>query len=616
MKIKFYLFLIFAVFSNLVSLKEARCEDFSVNSFKDAVDNNLNINNLKCATNLEGNPCTLRAAIQNTNKNNQDDTIILSEGTYLITVDGDSENDSANKDLDVKSDNNHKLIIKGVGPDKTIVDGNALDRVFHVVGASTSVTLSNLTVKGGSKQSDGGGIFNEGTLSLENCVITDNHALFANDNTLGFGGGIYNVGNLVIDHSSVSYNTANAKGNFAGGGGIYSEKGSHIIIRDSLIAQNQAKESGNSGGGIFLYGAVALIERTMISDNKAYDSGSGIASRADPGTNTASELVIKSSSIFGNIPISQTGVGGGVYDSNGLLELENTTISGNQANYGGAIYKYDDYDANNIKPGLVFRNITITQNKSYNRGGGIYIYNDILNNPENYKIKNTIIAKNSSDKYPTDYPDCYFPFTVQSEGYNIVGIVSPFACAIIPDEGDHFGSKASPIDPLLGILQDNGGPTSTHELLSDSIAIDRGSPDGCPGLDGNPLLVDQRGSKRPQGQACDIGAVESGCGNGQVQVGEECDDGNTIGGDGCSSECKIETDPGSGTTTGDSSSTSTDTGTAAATATGGDSGSAGASPDAGGGCSLSNAHSIHFSLGLACLWTLLFLGRVITKKHH
>jgi len=48
---------------------------------------------------------------------------------------------------------------------------------------------------------------------------------------------------------------------------------------------------------------------------------------------------------------------------------------------------------------------------------------------------------------------------------------------------------------------------------------------------------------RPQGAACDIGAYEFACGNGVVDLGEQCDDGNRVNGDGCSSACRIENRP-------------------------------------------------------------------------
>ena len=56
------------------------------------------------------------------------------------------------------------------------------------------------------------------------------------------------------------------------------------------------------------------------------------------------------------------------------------------------------------------------------------------------------------------------------------------------------------VDPLLGALRNNGGPTDTLSLLAGSPAIDAGA--GC-------AATDQRGQPRPQGTACDSGAFES-----------------------------------------------------------------------------------------------------------
>jgi hypothetical protein len=73
------------------------------------------------------------------------------------------------------------------------------------------------------------------------------------------------------------------------------------------------------------------------------------------------------------------------------------------------------------------------------------------------------------------------------------------------------------IDPFLGTLQDNGGPTFTHPLLSFSPAIDAGNPAGCTDQNNNLLTTDQRGVSRPQGVACDIGAFELEADGGGVQ---------------------------------------------------------------------------------------------------
>ena len=63
-------------------------------------------------------------------------------------------------------------------------------------------------------------------------------------------------------------------------------------------------------------------------------------------------------------------------------------------------------------------------------------------------------------------------------------------------------------DPGLGPLQDNGGPTLTHAITAGMSAYDAGDAATCVDIDDNPLTTDQRGSARPAGPQCDIGAFE------------------------------------------------------------------------------------------------------------
>jgi len=68
------------------------------------------------------------------------------------------------------------------------------------------------------------------------------------------------------------------------------------------------------------------------------------------------------------------------------------------------------------------------------------------------------------------------------------------------------------INPMLGPLQNNGGPTETMALPSGSPAVDAGNPSGCTDGQGHPLITDQRGKPRPDSEdktGCDIGAYES-----------------------------------------------------------------------------------------------------------
>lgn len=112
-----------------------------------------------------------------------------------------------------------------------------------------------------------------------------------------------------------------------------------------------------------------------------------------------------------------------------------------------------------------------------------------------FYVGNTIDALN--DAGPNTFPDVSGTFI--SLGYNIIGNgFNGFGFGAV---GDQVGTVASPIDPKIGVLANNGGPTQTDALLAGSPAINAGNPAlGLP--------TDQRGIVRPQGAAPDIGAYE------------------------------------------------------------------------------------------------------------
>jgi len=150
-------------------------------------------------------------------------------------------------------------------------------------------------------------------------------------------------------------------------------------------------------------------------------------------------------------------------------------------------------------------------------------------------ITNTVIAGNSSQQ-PAAGPDC--SGTISSGDYNLIQDTT--ACGL---SGTH---NITGQDAQLGPLQDNGGPTPTLALLLGSPAIDAGDNARC-------AATDQRGVDRPRDGdgngsfVCDIGAFEAAgplspparCGDGVIETGEQCDDGNTANGDCCSSTCQL-----------------------------------------------------------------------------
>lgn len=333
-------------------------------------------------------------------------------------------------------------------------------RVFFVEPDSL-VTLHNLVVTGGRTGDDenGGGIFNSGTLTLQHCSIAGNRSGDGSPGGSdgGSGGGIMNVGSLTLLQSTVS-------GNSSGDG-----------------SDNLAGTPGNGGygGGIYNDNGTVTLRQSTVSGNRAGDGGDGGA------TGEAG---------YG-------GEGGGV-SNDGLLILQETTIYGNSGGDGG-----DRNDSTNGTSGLG------------GNGGGIDF------NGGNYmlEITNSIVAGNAKGEPGVDVSP--FPGGADIEvdvqttrfGVNLIGdnsTIGGAASAVFPSpttpgdpnaNGDLVGTDVDPLDPLLGALSDNGGPTLTHLPLRGSPALD---PPGGVTTYGD-FTTDQRGLDRIVAGVQDIGAVEA-----------------------------------------------------------------------------------------------------------
>jgi len=179
--------------------------------------------------------CTLRDAILVSNANGEADTIHVPAGHYTITIPGAGENAGLTGDFDIDSPDT--VTIVGKGPGVTVIDGNAIDRVFHINLTNGAVILQGLTIQGGTIDASGGGIFNwDATLIINSCEITGNHV------------------------------TSNADD----GGGIFQEAG-NLWLNDSMISNNSA---AGHGGGVFLGDpATAEFNRCGIYNNSAMIGG-------------------------------------------------------------------------------------------------------------------------------------------------------------------------------------------------------------------------------------------------------------------------------------------------------------------------------------------------------
>jgi hypothetical protein len=308
------------------------------------------------------------------------------------------------------------VTISGPGANNLAVDGNAQSSVFYVNPGKT-VTIDDLTVANGNSFTYGGGIYNDhATLTVSNCIVSDNYAYA--------GGGIRNEdGALTLNNSTIS-------GNLTGyGGGV----------------SNQA----------FAGSATLTITNCTLSGNLAGKGGGGISNIAPYGDATAT-LTVTNSTISGN---STQSIGGGIYNSaNGIatLTVTNSTISGNLAGQGGGIF-----------------------NEAL--GGGAAV-----------ETGNTIFDAGGSGENIFNYAG-----TVTSLGYNVS---NDDGGGFLIGDGDQINTN-----PLLGPLQDNGGPTFTHSLLPGSPAIDAGDPNFTP-----PPDYDQRGPGFPRvvNGEIDVGSFE------------------------------------------------------------------------------------------------------------
>jgi hypothetical protein len=299
----------------------------------------------------------------------------------------------------------------------------------------------------------------------------------------------------------------NANGFIDFGTGISIDEHSAVNLVDSVVSGN---ESGVGGVGISNSGHLKLI-RTTIRDNVITGGGGGITGVGAGIFNGATGVLEITESTLSN----NTGIRGGAIANGGNLKMTNTTISGNIASAGGGI---NNFPRGNGPPGAGFADIrfcTITNNEggrptgeptNQSLGGGI-------NNLGQVNICKTILAGNRDgrDRFASDFaPDCSSknPAVIRSFRGNVVGVVNAnfnLQDRLTGDtQFDLVGSSDSPLDPRIDSLANNGGPTQTHALHSDSPALDLGSLLKC-------VLTDQRGQPRETSGIqinCDAGSFE------------------------------------------------------------------------------------------------------------
>jgi predicted outer membrane repeat protein len=312
-----------------------------------------------------------------------------------------------------------------------------------ILNDNSTLTFADCTVSGNtivsasSANNSGGGIYNSGTMSLNQVIVNNNNAVFGGQpSAVSFGGGISNAGTMIIIAGTVQSNMG-----FYSGGGILNS--GMMTITGSTISNNQTGNpghSGGSGGGIVNYGTLTIQDST-ISGNRA----------------TGGDF---------------EGYGGGIYGNNNTIT--NSTITGNSAVRGGG-----------VAGGGNIAHTTFSNNSASLAGGALYLTSTL-------ELGNTILKAGASGVNIFNNGGSFI-----THGYNIS---SDDGGGFLNGPGDQINT-----DPMLGPLQDNGGPTFTHALLPGSPAIDAGDPKFTP-----PPYYDQRGPVfwRVRNGRIDVGSFE------------------------------------------------------------------------------------------------------------
>ena len=385
--------------------------------------------------------CTLREAVIEANGQPGDDRVELpSRKPYNLTRElGLGPGEAEDGDLDLDSGLGNLITIAHPGKGLATIDATgAEDRAIELVGAGT---LRKLQLRDGDANSTGEA---GGALSVDgNATIVRSRIKGSEGSDVG--GGIFIAdGRLILRRSSVRQNVAGGEG-----GGIFVNEDARFELVRSTLARNEADD----GGGVYTESEAAgnQVLATTVAGNEATEEGAGI-------WHGGPSLLLSNSTVADN---TADGSGGGLYaapDSGTAVEF--VTIARNRA------------DADDTGP---------------HGGGGIFADggDDVV------VAVNSLLARNRT----TDgaFQDCDAPAPV--------GIVGAGGNLITTDQDCPFFDNVEDIvdpEPLIGVLDANGGPTQTVKLKQGSPAIDEA--DGMSVED-----ADQRGVERNDP---DIGAFE------------------------------------------------------------------------------------------------------------
>lgn len=345
------------------------------------------------------------------------------------------------------------------------------------------VSIIDLELTGGNRNGgeNGGGINNEGTLTLDGVDIFDNY-------TNQDGGGVWSSGDLTIDSSTIRDNEATRRG-----GGIAIAPTGSLDLSASFVVDNAA--TAQSGGGIELgSSAISSITFTTVTGNTAGLDGGGINQVLGSRTTIANSVITDNEAVRH---------GAGIALQNGRIDLVTSTVSTNRATgpaaAGGGVWNNDDFYA---------AYSTITANEA-SLGAGIASVSSLNGSSQTGNLTGlsaTIVGDNGNNSAGDDLENQAFishdPFITGD--YNVIGSLGANVNAFNGSATDLVNT-----DPLLLPLATfSSGGTPHHRPSESSPAVDLVT--GTPNLFGvpDPSALDQLNTTRPQGPFDDAGAIE------------------------------------------------------------------------------------------------------------
>jgi hypothetical protein len=390
------------------------------------------------------------------------------------------------------------LTIIGPGPELLTIEraGVGTFGAFYAPGgtaALTNMNISGLTFK--NFNHDDGAVFGHYvSFAVTNCVF--------DSNSCGGTAGLNSVDGLsTIVVGCVFTNNGGNNGSALRFGG-----GTTFAILDCVFVNNTSPGSGALVTGASYYDdTVGVIQRCTFTGNTGYSGGALTINGS--GSGRFHQITVRDCTFNAN---SASYSGGAIANGSPYLQLINCTISGNTSGgNAGGVHCGDNFSGGRVS----FVNCTVTGNRcgladANGQGGGIVAWHA----SPRATLRNTLVAGNLDFGPNASAPDVFGtdPASFASEGWNLIGITN--GSPAFTHAADLVGSLASPRVALLSSLDDHGGPTPTHLLLSGNPAIDAAN---VAGLD---LATDQRGRPRVAdqptvanaagGDGSDIGAVE------------------------------------------------------------------------------------------------------------